>query len=101
MGLTIDDPETLALIDQMASRWAISRETAVRVALQRAVAPILPVSSGFAEDRQPPYRPQPRGLTEEEKAEGWRRLKALHEEMKKYPRTGLVADKAFYDSLYE
>jgi hypothetical protein len=99
MALTIEDPETLALVEQMASRWAIGPEAAVRLALQSALFPIPARSSGFAEDRPPTYRPEPRVLTEEEKAEGWRKLRAIHEEMKKYPPTGLVADDAFYDSI--
>lgn len=40
------------------------------------------------------------GMTEAEiREEKIRRVKALQERLARYPRTGLVADKAFYDSL--
>jgi hypothetical protein len=99
MGLTIEDPETLALAEALAERFATSPERAIHLALLAMRLSRPAEAAGFAEDHPPPYRPEPRVLTEEEKAEGWRKLQALHERMKQYPRTGLVADKAFYDSL--
>jgi hypothetical protein len=98
MARTSRDPETLALYERLRAICYGGAESADRPASPVA-APVH--SSGFAEDRPPAYRPEPRVLTEEEKAEGWRKLRALHERMKAYPPTGLVADKAFYDSLYE
>jgi antitoxin VapB len=37
----------------------------------------------------------------EAKAERFAALQAISEQMAKLPKTGLVADKAFFDSLYE
>ncbi len=75
MALDIDDAETERLVRTLAERRGVSRDeaiqSAVRDALQRdAEAPSL-----------------------------WEKLKPLHERIAARGRTGLEADKAFFDDL--
>lgn len=73
MPLDIHDEEVIRLAEELAARDGVSTTEAVRKALVKAIHA----------DKRP--------LLE--------RLKPLQQELAKYPRTGLKADKAFFDSL--
>ncbi|CAM3044676.1 MULTISPECIES: type II toxin-antitoxin system VapB family antitoxin [Methylobacterium] len=75
MPLNIRSEEVNRLAETLASRAGVSKTEAVRIALTNELA------------RQEPRVP----LAE--------RLKPLLDKMDAVPRTGLEADKAFYDSL--
>ena len=75
MPLNIRSEEVNRLAETLASRAGVSKTEAVRIALTNELA------------RQKPRVP----LAE--------RLKPLLDKMDAVPRTGLEADKAFYDSL--
>ncbi|SFL47810.1 type II toxin-antitoxin system VapB family antitoxin [Methylobacterium pseudosasicola] len=75
MPLNIRSEEVNQLAEKLASRAGVSKTEAVRIALTNEL------------ERQEPRVP----LAE--------RLKPLLDEIAAMPRTGLEADKAFYDSL--
>lgn len=77
MPLTIADDDIDQLAERLASRAGMSKAEAVRTALVNELA----------------RRDKPTSLAE--------RIKPIQDELAKYPKTGLKADKAFYDSLYE
>lgn len=76
MGIFIKDPETDKAVRKLAKRRGVTLTEAIRTA----------VLKDLAEERPG-----------DEDAE----LKKLQEKFASYPSTGLRADKAFYDSLYE
>lgn len=81
MPLNIRSEEVNRLAETLASRAGVSKTEAVRIALTNELA------------RQEPRVPRvPRVPLAE-------RLKPLLDKMDAVPRTGLEADKAFYDSL--
>lgn len=75
MALHIRDPETDALVRKLATAKGVGLTEAVREAVQNELA------------------------RQREKVPLMERLKPLLDEMDALPRTGLKADKAFYDSL--
>lgn len=76
-ALYVKDEETYQLAKQLAEQRGITKVAAVRLALSNEL------SKEFSE------------LTLQEKVAAWRRSSALP------PSRGFIADKAFYDSLYE
>jgi antitoxin VapB len=76
MPLNIRSEEVNQLAEQLASRTGVSKTEAVRIALTRELERQNRESDAFIE-----------------------RIKQLQDELASYPRTGLKADKAFYDSL--
>jgi antitoxin VapB len=76
MGIFIKDPETDKAVRKLAKLRGVSLTEAIRSAVTRE----LELSEPSREDVE---------------------LKKLQEEFASYPSTGLKADKAFYDSLYE
>ena len=77
MPLNIRSEEVNRLADQLASVARVSKTEAVRMAL-----------ANEQERRQKPL-----SLAE--------RIKPIQDRFAEYPKTGLKADKAFYDSLYD
>ncbi|WP_342166464.1 type II toxin-antitoxin system VapB family antitoxin [Methylobacterium sp. SD21] len=75
MPLTIASDEVDQLAEKLASRTGVSKAEAVRVALVHELA-----------------------RTGKTLAE---RIRPIQDELARYPKTGLKADKAFYDSLEE
>ncbi|GJE59743.1 type II toxin-antitoxin system VapB family antitoxin [Methylobacterium trifolii] len=75
MALHIRDEETDRLVRLLAERRRIEPDEAVKLAVRNEL------------DRDGP------------RASLWERLKPLHERVAARPSSGLVADKAFYDSL--
>ena len=75
MPLNIRNEEVNRLATQLAERKRVTKTEAVKLALENELR---------LTDRSP-------SLDE--------RLKALQDEVRSYPATGLEADKAFYDSL--
>lgn len=75
MPLSIRDEDVNQLAIQLAARTRSTKTEAVRMALRHELERIDPKPS--------PYE----------------RLKALQDKMASYPKTGLEADKAFYDEL--
>ncbi|MCJ2025063.1 type II toxin-antitoxin system VapB family antitoxin [Methylobacterium sp. J-067] len=78
MPLTIASDEVDQLAEKLASRTGVSKAEAVRVALVNELA------------RQ-----------DESLADFLDRIKPIQDALAAYPKSGLKADKAFYDSLYE
>lgn len=76
MGISIKDPETCRAVRKLARLRGVSLTEAIRNAVTRE----LELIETGNEDMQ---------------------LKKLQEKAASYPSTGLKADKAFYDSLYE
>lgn len=76
MGIFIKDPETDKAVRKLAKLRGVSLTEAIRNAVTRELE---------------------LGEPGNEEVE----LKKLQEEFASYPSTGLKADKAFYDSLYE
>lgn len=90
MSLTIEDPETVAAIRRLAMRSERSVEDVVRDA----------VTEAERTNARPTAPDVPRPLVSPEERE--RRLAALRRiqaEVARWPKTGLKADKAFFDSL--
>ncbi|WP_152045898.1 type II toxin-antitoxin system VapB family antitoxin [Aureimonas psammosilenae] len=77
MALHIRDDRTDKLVRELANRKGVGLTEAVREAVENEL---------LREQRKIPLR---------------ERLKPLLDELDAVPRTGLVADKAFYDSLYD
>ena len=75
MSLEIRDAETDRLVRELAERRQIDPDAAIKLAVRNEL------------DRDAP------------RASLWERLKPLHDRIAAQPSTGLVADKAFYDSL--
>ncbi|WP_237152407.1 transcription factor [Oryzibacter oryziterrae] len=86
MGIALSDPKIDQLIDELT---ALKGQDAVRLAI------IASLESELAEARA--RRPLA-NLTPEQQAK-YDRIKPILERIDSWPRTGLVADKAFYDSL--
>lgn len=75
MALHIRDAETDRLVRTFAARKGIALTDAIKLAVRNEL------------------------FREAEKPSLWERLKPLHAQVAKRAATGLVADKAFYDSL--
>ena len=75
MTLNIRDPETDALVRKLAQSRQIGLTDAIREAVSETLA------------------------ADERKASLWQRTADIRARVASYPRTGAVADKAFYDSL--
>ncbi|WP_375454093.1 type II toxin-antitoxin system VapB family antitoxin [uncultured Methylobacterium sp.] len=75
MALHIRDAEADRLVRALAERKGIALTEAIKLAVRNELR------------------------REEDKPSLWERLKPLHERVAARPATGLVADKAFYDSL--
>lgn len=75
MALHIRDEETDRLVRTLAKRRHIPLTEAVKLAVRNELR------------------------REDERASLWERLKPMHDRVAARPSTGLVADKAFYDSL--
>ncbi|MCJ2011465.1 type II toxin-antitoxin system VapB family antitoxin [Methylobacterium sp. J-076] len=78
MPLTIASDEVDQLAEKLASRTGVSKAEAVRLALVNELA-----------------------RRDESLADFLDRIKPIQDALAAYPKTGLKADKAFYDSLYE
>lgn len=78
MAFHVRDPETDRLVRELARRRGIGLTEAIKLATRRELE---------REDNSPEAR--------------MARIKALQAEWALLPRSGLEADKAFYDSLYE
>jgi antitoxin VapB len=76
MGIFIKDPATDKAVRRLAKRRGVSLTEAIRTAVLKDLGE----TSAADEDAQ---------------------LAELHKKLAAYPDTGLKADKAFYDSLYE
>jgi antitoxin VapB len=77
MPLNIRSDEVNHLAETLAQRLRVSKTAAVQLALQNELDRL---------DKTIPLR---------------KRLQALQERVRQWPRTGLTADKAFFDSLSE
>ena len=75
MSLEIRDAETDRLVRELAERRRLAPDEAIKLAVRNEL------------DRDPP----PTSL--------WERIKPIQDRIAARPATGLVADKAFYDSL--
>ena len=75
MSLEIRDAETDRLVRELAQRRQIETDEAIKLAVRNEL------------DRDPP------------RATLWERIKPIQDRIAARPATGLVADKAFYDSL--
>ncbi len=78
MPLNIRSEEVNRLAETLASKAGVSKTEAVRIALVNEL-----------------------GRREESLADFLAKIKPLQDALAAYPATGLKADKAFYDSLYE
>ena len=78
MPLNIRSEEVNRLAETLASKAGVSKTEAVRIALVNEL-----------------------GRREESLADFLAMIKPLQDKLAAYPATGLKADKAFYDSLYE
>ena len=78
MPLNIRSEEVNQLAEKLASRAGVSKTEAVRIALQNEL------------DRR-----------EESLTEFLEKIRPIQEALAAYPKTGLKADKTFYDSLSE
>jgi antitoxin VapB len=88
MDLEIKDPETLRIIAELAAATGLSEVEAVKKAAADKLS-VLRSSVGLEEKENAARRP----FTEV--------VRELQARLRRYPNTGLGADKAFYDSLYE
>ena len=77
MAIHVRDPETDALVRKLAKRKGVGLTEAIREAVRNELGP----------------DPQKLSL--------WERTADIRARIASYPKTGLQADKAFYDSLYE
>jgi antitoxin VapB len=84
MAFHIRDPETDASVRKLARKTGLSMTEAVRIAADEKLARIEQAEAQAADQR--PLR---------------ERVRDIHERVAARGRTGLKADKAFYDSLYE
>ena len=75
MAFHVRDAET----DRLVREFAVSKGVGLTEAIKLAVAEAL--------------------AAEKQKLSLWDRLKPLHDKIASYPKSGLEADKAFYDSL--
>ncbi|MDQ7762094.1 antitoxin VapB [Methylobacterium sp. OAE515] len=78
MPLNIRSEEVNQLAEKLASRAGVSKTEAVRLALTNELA-----------------------RRDESLAEFLEKIRPIQDALAAYPKTGLKADKAFYDSLYE
>lgn len=78
MPLNIRNEEVDRLVEELASRARVSKTEAVRMALTNELK-----------------------RREELPADLLARIKPIQDRIASYPKTGLQADKSFYDSLYE
>jgi antitoxin VapB len=76
--LNIRSEEVNQLAEKLASRAGVSKTEAVRLALTNELA-----------------------RRDESLAEFLEKIRPIQDALAAYPKTGLKADKAFYDSLYE
>jgi antitoxin VapB len=76
MGIFIKDPETDKAVRKLAKQRGVTLTEAIRTAVLK-------------------------DLAEDKSADEDAQLAELHRKVASYPDTGLKADKAFYDSLYE
>lgn len=83
MAIHVRDPETDALVRELARRRGIGITEAIREAVDEAL------------------KSERAGKTEDERGASLReRLKPLLDKVDALPRTGLAADKQFYDELW-
>ena len=75
MAFHVRDPETDRLVRELAAEEGLGLTEAVKLAVRAKLD---------ANRREPSL---------------WEKLKPLQDELARYPKTGLEADKAFYDSL--
>jgi antitoxin VapB len=78
MAFHVRDPETDLLVRELALKKGVGITEAIKL----AVSDLLNREADVVEERR-------------------RRSQAILDRLNKLPRTGFVADKAFYDSLYE
>lgn len=78
MAFHVRDPETDLLVRELALKKGVGITEAIKL----AVSDVLKREADIVEERR-------------------RRSQAILDRLNKLPRTGFVADKAFYDSLYE
>jgi antitoxin VapB len=82
MGIFIKDPETEKAVRKLAKRRKLTLTKAVHDAVLKDLEQV--DGNNVDDDAKEDFL-----------------LAELHKKLKSFPRTGLVADKAFYDSLYE
>jgi len=75
MAFHVRDPETDRLVRRLAQEEGVGLTEAVKTAVREKLA---------ARDKAAPLE---------------ERVRAIQDELARYPKTGLAADKAFYDSL--
>jgi antitoxin VapB len=83
MSVHVQDPIAVAMLRSYAEEHHVGFDEAIKLAVSRARV------AGF------PTKPR----TPEELAETRAALKAIRDEVASWPRTGEVADKAFFDEL--
>lgn len=82
MAIHIEDKETEELVRRFGSLRGLGLKEAVRTAIEESLAADEEAVNEHADDL-------------------WQRLKPLRDKIASWPKTGLKADKAFFDSLYE
>jgi antitoxin VapB len=83
VAIHVRDPETDALVRELARRRGIGITEAIREAVDEALKSERPLVA-----------------VEEREAALWERLKPLLDKVDALPRTGLTVDKQFYDELW-
>lgn len=83
MSVHVQDPIAVAMVQSYAEEQRVGFDEAIKLAVGKARA---------ADQAKKPRTP-------EELAETRAALKAIRDELNSYPRTGEVADKAFFDEL--
>ena len=83
MSVHVQDPIAVAMVKSYAQEQRVGFDEAIKLAVSKA--------------RSADWARKPR--TPEELAETRAALKAIRDELNSYPRTGEVADKAFFDEL--
>jgi len=85
MPLNIRNEEVNRLAGELAARKGVSKTEAVKLALVQAL--------------DKPFSAPPGQISEAEKARRIAAVGKIQDRIASYPKTGLEADKAFYDSL--
>ena len=78
MAFHVRDPETDALVRELADKTRLGITEAVKLAVAEALA-----------------------SRDQARAEKLAKMRAISAEVASWPRTGLKADKAFFDEMYE
>ena len=93
MSLTIKDETVVAAIHRLAERTGRTPEDAVRHAVEAESTLVSDAPDLAAADR-------PKGtVSPEERARRRAALKEIQDEVASWPKTGLKADKAFFDAI--